>query len=725
MGTVYLARDTALNRPVALKVLLGSLARNPSMVRSFYREAQAAAPLRHPCVVRIYSAGVEAGTPYIAMEYVPGESLDRFLRRTDKVCWQTALYIGAQLAKALECAHAAGVIHRDVKPANILLDRQGRVRLTDFGIARVATLDAIGGAARNVVGTPTYMSPEQCDGAELTPATDLYSLGVVLFQLMSGHPPFRADSPHALAKQILTDDAPRLNRLLPEIPDDVARLVAHLLQKEPGARPRNAAHVVKTIERVQAEEGGKSAVPEALSAFVREQAVESSLRLMTPPPRFGKPAKPSESSAGSGRRTVARTLAIAGIALAIAAGLAFAALGMEGGQAMPAADFTACRFEDGPDGSIRASAVLRGFVFHEVRWADDSLVVEARGSAGTLLDGAIGLLAILPGARRCMSVHAPQGPFALEPQHLTPVPLVYRIPSGDQVPFGNAVLLSHRIEDSARSITQTDLFAQPVTCALPHANPVHRGERASSQNDEAFNAIALHPDGRHLCVVQRDAAGDVVLVERRIGGRSGEPPLGLSIAPAVRALVSGSVQYTPDGEKIAYMRETREAVRELWITPRESGSPGVLLAVGNLDSSYAFSPDGSRVLVSIRDLDTADLELRLLDTATGSVLGRPGRGSVGPEAWLPSADAFVIAQGSPRQAWLVRAEGSFDARAVTRWEHGIRSTPAVSPDGRWIAVIAHRLSDQSIVFIPSRNESAVLAKEAGLRTAGVGEPTLQ
>lgn len=723
MGTVYLARDTALNRPVALKVLLGSLARNPSMVRSFYREAQAAAPLRHPCVVRIYSAGVEAGTPFIAMEYVPGEPLDRFLRRREKVCWQTALYIGAQLARALECAHAAGVIHRDVKPANVLLDRQGRVRLTDFGIARVATLDAKGGAARNVVGTPTYMSPEQCDGAELTPATDLYSLGVVLFQLMAGHPPFRAEAPHALAKQILTDDAPRLNRLLPEIPDDVARLVAHLLQKEPVARPCSAAHVVRIVERIQLEEGGKSAVPEALSTFVREQAVESNLRLMTPPPPRAKKALATSSGSDAPKRRVyAAFLVAASLTLIAVAVLVSATLGIHSDRTMPAPEFTACRFHEDPDGSICMTAVLDGFVFHELRWADGDLIVEARGRQGTLLHGATGLLAISPGARACVSVHAPQAPFGAEPQRLTPVPLVYRIPSGNGGAAGNAVLMTSADVEASAWTAQTEWFAQPVTAALPRALPVHRAKAGESS---IVSAVALHPSGRYLCVALQNANGERFLVERDIGAHSGDSPSGPAIATSTHAFVPGSVQYTPDGQRIAYMREAREPDRELWIVPRESGGPGVLLAVGVLDSSYAFSPDASRVLVSVYGPDSAGPELRMVDTATGSILARPSRGNAGPEAWLPTGEAFVIARGSPRQAWLVAATDSFDPQPVTQWDYGIRGLPAVSPDGRWIAAIANRRSGQSIQFFPVRGGDTVLALAVATDAAGASEAALQ
>ncbi len=134
---MYLAEDTALRRYVALKVLLGNLARNPSLVRLMQLEAKAAAPLQHPNIVRIYSAGIDQGTPYISMEYVEGEPLDRFLKRHGRLHWTNAFYIAGQVAEALRYTHSRGVIHRDVKPANILLDRNGRARLTDFGIANI------------------------------------------------------------------------------------------------------------------------------------------------------------------------------------------------------------------------------------------------------------------------------------------------------------------------------------------------------------------------------------------------------------------------------------------------------------------------------------------------------------------------------------------------------------------------------------------------------------
>ncbi len=710
MGTVYLARDTALNRPVALKVLLGSLARNPSMVRSFYREAQAAAPLRHPCVVRIYSAGVEAGTPYIAMEYVAGEPLDRFLRRKGTVNWQTALYVGAQLARALECAHGAGVIHRDVKPANILLDRQGRVRLTDFGIARVATLDTQANGTNGVIGTPTYMSPEQCEGADLRPATDLYSLGVVLFQMMAGHAPFRAESSHALVKQILTDDAPRLNKLLPEIPDDVARLVAHLLQKEPDARPRSATDVVKTIERLRAEDGGKSVIPEALAAFVREQAVESNLRLMTPPPqRQSRKSNASSDSKRLSRMQRFRTPLVGVTCIFIVSVIAAAitAIGHTSNAPIPAPVLSACRFQDEADGTLRASTVLDGFVFHELHWAGDTLVVEAQGRNGSLLDGATGLLAMDPNVRECRSLHAPSAPFAAEGKLLVPVPLMYRIPPENAGTLGSTVLMTRYLPGDTSAPAYAEVLPQPITSAFPQVTPLHR-ETLVDVGQSA--AIALHPDGRHFCVAERTAEGGERLMEYASSGHGDAEPKGVPITGAGQHIVSGSIQYTADGNSIAYMRQKASGGRELWISSHNAQDVGALLSMGHVDTSYALSPDGTRAVVAVREPDPSQPELHVVDTASGNIVARIGHGTIGSEGWLPTGDAFVITRGAPAQAWLVSPATAPEARQLTQCENGIRGNAAVSPDGRWIAIIANRHSDQSVLFVPIGVRATTLAQ---------------
>ena len=317
-GAVYLARDKRLNRYVALKTLRPSLARDAAVVKRFHREAQVAAPLKHPNIMRVYSAGAQDGAPYIVMKFVNGEPLDRFLARRGRISWQSALHVAGQIAAALECAHGHGVIHRDVKPGNMILDRHGNVRLTDFGIANAAGDEGSALKTGWFVGTPQFMSPEQCAGRELAASTDLFSLGVMVYQMIAGHLPFEAESPVELIKLISTEDPPRLNKIVEDVPDDVARFVAHLLEKQPENRPENARAVLKTVDRIQRQKGGCSAWPMALSTFVREQGDLASLAFLarTPEPAY-TPTEKTSPPRRPAKRT-RRSIWAAAAALALA-----------------------------------------------------------------------------------------------------------------------------------------------------------------------------------------------------------------------------------------------------------------------------------------------------------------------------------------------------------------------------------------------------------------------
>ncbi|MCC6694186.1 MAG: serine/threonine-protein kinase [Candidatus Hydrogenedentes bacterium] len=711
VGTVYLARDTALNRPVALKVLLGSLARNPSMVRSFHREAQAAAPLRHPCIVRVYSAGIESGTPYIAMEYVPGEPLDRFLRRKGQVTWQTALYVGAQVAQALDCAHSNGVIHRDVKPANILLDTQGRVRLADFGIARAAARGGNSTGGNGVIGTPAYMAPEQCEGSTVSVATDLYALGVVLYQMMAGQVPFKAESPQAVVKQILTDEAPRLNKMVPGIPDDVARLVAHLLEKEPEARPRSAYEVLRTIDRLHKEDGGRSAIPEALAAFVREQAMESSLRLVTPPPA---------NAARAGRsvpRFPGKNVGIwaAASMLAVVAMLALA-LGRAGEGKIPQAPRIAeARFIDTGEGAVLAQIPARGFEVAAICWAGPVLVVEARGRSGTLVDGASGCLTLNPFSKTCASPIAPQPWQSHSPSapHAVPLEMTYRIPSTDREgPLSNAVLLS--THNNGKSV----LTAQRVDDALPWTAAVVEIPPQMSRVSREWAAdsprVAVHPNGSLLCVCIANPDGTSGLMEYDLIGDSS--PRGRALTPEGIHVCPLSVQYDPAGERIAYQRVNATGARELWIASRNAvGGPGILLASGPLAESYAFSPDGTRVAVPVGGAGQEAPELHIIDTKTGELLARPCHGIVGPESWHPVMDLVVATEedsNGTASVWAVRTAPPFTVTLLDGLGPALRGPVSISPDGQWLAIVSEREGGPAIAFHPFVPATPAIASSA-------------
>ncbi len=246
-GIVFRAFDDVLQRVVAIKVLASALAATSSARKRFLREARAAAQVRHENVVQIYAIE-EQPLPYLVMEFIPGETLQQRLDRTDPFEAAEVAAIGRQMAAGLAAAHAAGLIHRDVKPANVLIESgpQLRVKVTDFGLARAAD-DASLTQTGVVTGTPLYMSPEQARGDALDHRTDLFSLGSVLYALTTGQPPFRASNTLAVLKRV-SEDAPRpIAQTAPKAPGWLCRVIGRLMEKDPARRYQNAAEVAEAL----------------------------------------------------------------------------------------------------------------------------------------------------------------------------------------------------------------------------------------------------------------------------------------------------------------------------------------------------------------------------------------------------------------------------------------------------------------------------------------------
>jgi len=245
MGTVYLARDSAAARPVALKTLaLASEFEGAELTQArerFFREANMAGRLQHPDIVAIYEAGEAQGLAFIAMEYVNGHDLFRHTQAAHLLPVATVLLVLARVARALAHAHRHGVVHRDVKPANVMIDAAamggaaaGVVKVTDFGIARIT--DAHRTRTGLVLGTPSFMAPEQLAGGVIDGRTDLYALGVMLFQLLTGTLPHTAESMGRLMHQIANDVAPDVRSLRPDLSQALTAVVARALEKRPEAR---------------------------------------------------------------------------------------------------------------------------------------------------------------------------------------------------------------------------------------------------------------------------------------------------------------------------------------------------------------------------------------------------------------------------------------------------------------------------------------------------------
>jgi len=238
MADVLLARDLLLDRPVAIKVLFAEFATDPSFVERFRREAQSAASLNHPNIVGVYDWGKYGGTYFIAMEYVQGRTLADIIRTNGRVSAVQAAEIASEVSAALSFAHRNGVVHRDIKPANILIGSSGQVKVADFGIARAVNSAADSNLTQVglVMGTATYFSPEQAQGAQPDPRSDLYSLGIVMYEMVGGRPPFSGDNPVAIAYKQVHEAPQPLNQVAPDVPRPYEAIVAKLLAKNPAVR---------------------------------------------------------------------------------------------------------------------------------------------------------------------------------------------------------------------------------------------------------------------------------------------------------------------------------------------------------------------------------------------------------------------------------------------------------------------------------------------------------
>src|SRR5437868_7989019 len=266
MSTVYRAFDTVLERQVAIKLMHREIASHADQLERFRREARAVAQLNHPHIVTVIDAGEELSpdgvrppecAPYIVLEYVEGETLKDVIRREGPLEIPRAIAYALEIARALEAAHERMIVHRDVKPQNVLIGAEGGAKITDFGIARSLTEEGLTVAGR-VLGTTDYVSPEQALGQPVTGQSDLYSLGVVLYEMLTGEVPFRGDSPVAVAMRHVRDDVPDVQRLRPEVSAATASVLDRAVAKDVRERYADAASMVADLEDVLAIEASRT-----------------------------------------------------------------------------------------------------------------------------------------------------------------------------------------------------------------------------------------------------------------------------------------------------------------------------------------------------------------------------------------------------------------------------------------------------------------------------------
>ena len=283
MGLIYRAHDPAIDRKVAIKLVRADLldsADRADYIARFQREAQAAGRCAHPNIVAVYDFALHEGNPYLAMEYIDGVTLQQVGQRPSPSSAAEIVSLGGQILDGLGAAHALGVIHRDIKPANIMLTARGRVKVTDFGISRLDTSNLTG--TGGVIGTPSYMSPEQCRGSGVDARSDLFSAAVVLYELLTGAKPFTGTSYHEVWHKLLNDDPVDSASLRPDIPRAIHAAIARSLAKDQAARFPTAEAMAVALR------DGQAPLDDAtLAAFAQKTALDHDRTVMQASPTLG------------------------------------------------------------------------------------------------------------------------------------------------------------------------------------------------------------------------------------------------------------------------------------------------------------------------------------------------------------------------------------------------------------------------------------------------------
>jgi serine/threonine-protein kinase len=340
MSEVHRGMDTRLGRDVAIKVLRADLARDPQFQLRFRREAQNAAALNHPAIVAVYDTGetqTEFGPlPYIVMEFVDGQTLREIVKTTGPLSQQRVIEVMADVCAALDFSHRHNIIHRDVKPANVMITRNGAVKVMDFGIARALGEGQNVTQTAAVIGTAQYLSPEQARGEQVDARSDVYAAGCVLFELLTGEPPFTGDTPVAVAYQHVREDPRRPSDVNPQIPPALDAVVLKALSKNPANRYQSAAEMRADLIRVR--NGQQPLAPMVMSedertALLAEQTAAT--RRISGGGRHAPPPPPQTWDDEEPRRRTGRTVGIVVAVLAALGLIGFFAYQVLGGPAQP------------------------------------------------------------------------------------------------------------------------------------------------------------------------------------------------------------------------------------------------------------------------------------------------------------------------------------------------------------------------------------------------------
>ncbi len=690
MGTVYTAYDPRLQRTVAIKVLPDAFASNPAWLQRFEREARAAAALSHPNILAVYDVGQHHGRPYIVMELVPGETLATHLLR-ERMSVARSLEIGAEIADALAAAHANGVLHRDLKPANVMMTPNGRVKVLDFGLAKMlASEDAPANdtATRTqpgrLLGTPAYMAPERLRGQPGDHRADIFSLGVIVFELLTGRRPFEGSDLVALIANVITQVPPLASEVEPAVPGQVSELVAQILSKEPSTRP-SAASLLKTeFDRLRRE-----------------------LTTLTPSNVVTATAAPRRSLL-YGRRFVYATGAAAALATAAFVGYLFTGpsagslashrqvtfagdakhpaisrdgqflayiSGREGAQTVIVHDLTSGHSRD----------ALKGQQFFEVRWSPDDASILVTGRPGpeglSLIPRLGGIPRHLPGRYR--AAWSPDGSQIVSVDQGATSGLYFT-----DVKVGTTRFAA--LKGPFEFLLQVDWSPSGQWLLLIAADQARKSSLWIVKPD-GTQQQKLHEEVTGGLRARWGPAGDVIYYMRgeptqelwklTLVPQTGQPRRGpvlllTGLDVASWGAASELFDVFRDGKRLAYTRSSGYA--NLWIgqLPIEGANQNLEpkpLSSGTLTHhDPRISPDGTRFAFSRGDSNVTNIFVLPIEGGAPrqlSFLNSQNRGPV----W--SADgrtiAFASTEGGAAKVWTVAADGGAPPRMI--------ATASVSP----------------------------------------------
>jgi serine/threonine protein kinase len=754
MGSVFKARDQHLGRPVALKVLLPETVNDAERRRRFTQEAKAASALNHPNIVHIYDINEADGVPFIAMEYVAGKTLGQTIPRKG-LPLSEALRYATQIADALSTAHAAGIVHRDLKPSNIMITGQGAVKLVDFGLAKLlergagesdATQTLVSAertAEGTTVGTAAYMSPEQAEGKPVDERSDIFSFGAVLYEMITGQRAFQGTTRLSTLSAVLRDEPKAPGEIREETPDELGRIIARCLRKEPGRRFQHMADLAVALEEVKEEsESGKRSVAELKPRRGRRWILTAAVVTVLAAGgaaawRFGWLA-PARTISGS----------LQPIQLTTSPGLSMGASLSPDGKSMAFSSDRSGRFEvyiraANPRGSER-QITSDGEQNIEPSWSPDGKTIAYHSVArhGIWVISASGSSAprqLAPfGSRPAWSPDGSQVAFrSAEPNDLAWFDwggigestiftvgadgsnlrqvTTARNPPGQHAdpswsPDGKHLIFTSMGPMGARSSRNTLWTVDPASGELKQVatgNLVNQVSPAIGPDGRVVYFGAMTRDGFGIYAVPLAGSAAAVALYR-----TGEDiPAGISVsrdskrlfftrmrsvsqiwqngteASPAKALYQDEVLraklpvYSPDGKRLAYLVQPQNSVQDLWIMNADGSNATPVVSGQGFANGPGWTADSTAVWYSF--VTTEGFQIRKFQPADGSQQVLLDSKEYHTRAHLtPDLREMVYDSGRPLNIWILPLQGGAP-RQLTFDREGA-GFPFLSPDGQWI-----------------------------------------